>query len=218
MGPVRIQLVAQHGHDVDRPNARVLLSAANTATLPTRAPHGLSGPLYGNDQVQGYEQGGIPIGGPQGQILAQEYYSPQGAITDPFGTAANMVLPQVLPIAQALGGANYKFAAATSPTGMPEWQARAALVFNSIADTIIPSYQQALSVAEGGATPYDTSTLFSALTKPGQSRSTGDAIQGLFKPVRLYPNRRIQTSSSSSLPGVGGFSSGFGSGFSSTGF
>jgi hypothetical protein len=62
--------------------------------------------LYGNDQVQGYEQGGIPIGGPQGQILAQEHYSPQGAITDPFGTAANMVLPQVLPIAQALGGAN----------------------------------------------------------------------------------------------------------------
>jgi hypothetical protein len=116
----------------------------------------------------------------------------------------------VLPVAQALGGSNYKFAAATAPPGLPQWEARAALVFNSIADTIIPGYQQALNVAEGGATPYDTSTLFSVQTKPGQSRSTGAAIEGLFKPVRLYPNRRIQRSSSSSLPGVGGFGTGFG--------
>jgi hypothetical protein len=188
----------------DHPIITGLLSAANTATLPTRAQYGLAGPLYGNDQVQGYEQGGVPLGGPHGQILAQEYYGPQGTITDPFGTAANMVLPQVLPTAQALGGANYKFAAATSPTGMPEWQARAALVFNSIADTIIPGYQQALTVAEGGATPYDTSTLFNVQTKPGQTRSTGTAVQNLFKPVRLYPNRRIQsTSSKLALPGAG---------------
>jgi hypothetical protein len=186
----------------DHPIITGLLSAANTATLPTRAQYGLAGPLYGNDQVQGYEQGGVPLGGPHGQILAQEYYGPQGTITDPFGTAANMVLPQVLPIAQALGGANYKFAAATAPPGLPQWEARAALVFNSIADTILPGYQQALNVAEGGATPYDTSTLFNVQTKPGQTRSTGSAVQNLFKPVRLYPNRRIQKTSSSSLPGA----------------
>jgi len=57
-------------------------------------------------------------------------------------------------------------------------------------------------VADGGATPYDTGTLFSVQAKRGQPRSTGSAVQNLFKPVRLYPNRRIQTTSGSSLPGA----------------
>jgi hypothetical protein len=182
----------------DHPILSGLMAAANTATLPIRSQYGLAGPVgYGNDQVQGYEQGGIPVGGPHGQILAQQYYSPPGAVADLWGTAGNMIAPQFAPVVEALGGANYKLTQATKPPGMAEWQARADLVINAILTTVGRGYQQASRVAEGGATPYDTSTLFNVQTKPGQPRSVNAGIQDLFKPVRLYPNRRIQKTSTS---------------------
>ena len=182
----------------DHPIITGLMAAANTATQETRAPYGLTGPFAGTDQVQGFEQGGIPVGGPSGQILAQQYYSPPGAIADPFGTAASMILPQVDPTIEAARGLDFKNAPATTPGGTLTGADRAKLVVNAMLGTLLGGlYTDANDLAAGGATTYDTSMPWNVQVKGAPGSTTG-AIDKIFKPVRLYPNYRLKKPASTS--------------------
>ena len=98
------------------------------------------------------------------------------------------------PAAQGIGGVNYKGEAATTPGGTLQRADRFELGVDAIVSTLLPGYRQAQQIAEGGATPYDASNLFNVETKPGQPHSTQNAVSDLFKPVRLYGNRRLKKS------------------------
>ena len=197
------QRTTRRGSPVDRVALTGLMAAANTATQGPRAQVGLSGPVAGNPlEVPGYEEGSIPL--PGSKVLAAQYYSPTGAITDTGNTIASLV-PLAQPLAAA-SGVSYKGQAATTPCGTLNWADHIELGLNAIAQMIVPLYQQTQTVETGGAKVYQTCNPFNIRTYPGTRREPASALQDLFKPVRIY--NRTTAARPTSGGGLGGSGAG----------
>jgi hypothetical protein len=193
---------------IDRPVQTGLVAGATVGTQQERMAQGLD--MFAPNKVPDYMQGGIGLGG--GKVLAQNYYSPFGVANDPLQTLGSLWQPAVSPIVLGSLGLNYLGKPLNSPTnphGDKPTNAgqKAAYIGNSLLGLFVPLYSKAETIAEGGASAYDSSTLFNPQTKtPGAGASAG--AQKAFKPFRMYTNNPPSSGSSAKpvIPGHGSVS------------
>jgi hypothetical protein len=191
---------------IDRPVQSGALAAATVGTQKDRSAQGLD--LFSPNAAPGYMQGGIPLGG--NKILAQNYYSPFGVANDPLATFGSLAAPTLQAAIYGAAGDNYLGKALTSPDNPHGDKAanpgmRLRYILNSGLGLFIPLYSKAETIAQGGASAYDSSTLAQPETKtPGTGLGAG--VEKALTPYRLYHNNPPAASGSSSkvvIPGHG---------------
>lgn len=181
---------------LDHPVLTGALAAANVGTEKQRQKLGLD--LFYPGALPLYKQGGIPIGG---QLWAANYYSPVGVANDPLETAGQMIEPWAIGPLLALYGDDWHGGTITSPNNphgdkTPKVTDQIAVILGSLGASFLPLYQKAQTVAEGGASSYDTSTLLNPQTKePNPGVLAG--LKKVFTPLKIGP---ADQSSSTSNP------------------
>lgn len=203
---------------IDQPVKTGVLASTTVGTEKQRQAEGLD--MFSPGRLSDYLQGSIPAGS---KLIAQQYYSPAGVAGDPFETAESLVEPTLLPITQALMGDNYlgrQLSSPNNPTGYktPSAGTDALVVLNSVLSNFLPLYTKAQTVAEGGASAYDTSTLFKPETKgPNPGAAAGLAKIGVGPPRALLgallrtekdPQTSAGASNTYSIPKTGASASG----------
>lgn len=174
---------------VDRPVATGAVAGATVGTQQERNQKGLD--LFAPNAVPPYMQGGIPIAG--GKVLAQNYYSPFGVANDPLDTAGSLIAPWLQPLLFGSKGIDYLGKPLTSPGNPKGFKhssggQKAQYVINSLLATVVPLYSKAETIAAGGSSEYDSSTLFNTQTKtPGKGPLAG--LKKATFPFREYGNK-----------------------------
>lgn len=174
---------------VDRPVATGVLAGATVGTEQERMKKGMD--LFAPNALPGYMQGGIPIAG--GKVLAQNYYSPFGVANDPVETMGSLIEPWLQsPLLGGLGD-NYlgrSLSSPGNPKGFKHTNAgqRLQYIVNSMLSSFVPLYTKAQTIAQGGASAYDSSTLANTQTKtPGKGPAAG--LEKALTPFREYGNK-----------------------------
>lgn len=182
---------------IDRPVGTGVLAGATVGTQQERNVKGLD--LFAPNAVPEYMQGGIPLAG--GKVLAQNYYSPFGVANDPLQTAASLMEPWAQSPLFGAFGDNYLGKSLNSPGNPKGFRhsnagAKGIYILNSLLASFVPLYTKAQTIAQGGASAYDSSTLFDTQTKtPGKGFAAG--VGKALTPYRLYGNKAPASSSSS---------------------
>ena len=98
----------------DHPVLTGLIASNEQATREWRKDHNLE--PYVDNSAPGWLQGSVPVGG---GLLPLARYTPFGAFTDPAGTAAGQVLPQISGVLAALRGEDWTGKKLRGPDGKP---------------------------------------------------------------------------------------------------
>jgi uncharacterized membrane protein YgcG len=162
----------------DHPVVTALLASSNAVSEEWRKTHGLD--WFIKKRVPGFLQGSIPLGGGKSQ-RGPARYTPFGAFSDPFDTAASAVIPQWRDSLNALQGRDWKGdkirAKGGGDLGVPERGANAIIAF---AGSTIPLVGQALRVGNVAAL--------------GEKKKPGDISQRLQRELNpFYPSQKTTT-------------------------
>jgi hypothetical protein len=177
-------------------------------TLPAKHPikTGLVASAAANLQKD-YEAShkGLPPGSlmgdivtPGGKVLPSSRYTPFGAFGEAFGggndalfALVDPLFPQFKSAALATLGLNFAGRAASTPNheNPATLATRATMAVNSLLEAFVPGVAQTRRIEEGGASPYDNSTVVSPKTKPGTKKSLPGALNRMFNPLKA-PNIR----------------------------
>jgi hypothetical protein len=196
---------------IDHPVITAGVTAATQGTEKQRAKLGLD--MLAPNALPLYQQGAIPIGG---ALWQANYYSPVGVANDPLETMQQLIQPWLSEPLLAGAGVDWHGATITSPSNPGGYKTasvgdRATVILGSLLSSFLPLYTKASQVVEGGASAYDTSTLFAPQTKePGKGVLAG--LEKAVMPVRLGKAGGKSSSASS------GYLLGGSSGSSSSGY
>ncbi len=200
---------------VDHPVGTAFFAGLNAGTEKQRQALGLD--MFSPGHLPLYQQGSIPLGS---NLWQANYYSAFGVVNNPGETATSLIAPWQSELLQAFSGKDYLGRPITSP-GNPKGHTGASpgniatVIANSLLSSFVPLYTKAQTIAEGGASKYDTSTAFAPQTKgpnPGFLKGVKKAVM----PIRLSPVKG-PVSSSGGWGGSSGSSSGGWGGSSGSG-
>ena len=195
---------------VDHPVGAAFFAALNTGTEKQRQALGLD--MFSPNHLPLYQQGSIPLGQ---QLWGANYYSAFGVANNPGETATSLLVPWQAELVKAAQGQDWKGSTISSPANphpdrpggrKPTPGEVATVILNSLLGSFMPLYTKAQTIVEGGASKYDTSTLWSPQTKepnPGPLKGLEKAVM----PIRLS-NAASGGGSSSKWWSGGGSSSG----------
>ena len=119
----------------DHPIKTAGLATAYNASEDYRREHGLGEFLPGDERAPRFLQGSLPVG--EGKMRL-EAFTPFGAISDPLGTPADLVLPQGRTIMQAAQGKDWKGDPLSRGEGDPELSTEAEAILSAVASGFIP--------------------------------------------------------------------------------
>jgi hypothetical protein len=183
------------------PVKTALLTTLEQATTQQRKAmgEGLSGtnPLsLKTNGLEWEEQGSVPVGG--GYIANQQYYTPQGAVVDPVGTPLNLIFPEFAEAYKALSGTNSygETLENTNKEQIVNPGERAKLAALSLLESFNPPMRQALTIAKGGKSAAEGSTLWNLQTKGepsedpiGKSLGIPPGVWNAFRPFKTSKER-----------------------------
>ncbi len=152
---------------VHHPVKTALLTALEGATVQQRAAIGQGHSAA--EKLEAEQQGGIPIG--EGYVANQQYYTPQGAVTDAPGTAASLLLPEVTGAYKAITGTNPFGQTLTNAKKEPitDQGERAMLAVSALLESFNPLLRDAAQIIKGGKTSEAGSTLWDLKAKKGEA-------------------------------------------------
>ena len=116
--------------------------------------------------------------------------------------------PTITPAVLALLGDNYLGHALRSPgdprgAKIPNQGERALVALNSVLSNFLPLYTKAQTVAQGGASAFDTSTLVGGIQTKGPNPGVGQGLLKAIQPLREYAKPAAKTTTRTKTSGWG---------------
>jgi hypothetical protein len=179
------------------PVKTALLTVLEQATAQQRSAIGQG--LNAKEKLEWEQQGSIPIG--SGYVANQQYYTPQGAVGSPLSTPLDLLVPEIKEAIQIAGGSNSYGETLENADKEPivDPGERATLAALSILESFVPPMRQALTVAKGGKSAENGSTLWNLKTKGAPSEDPiGKALgipPGIWNAFRPFKTSKERTES-----------------------
>jgi hypothetical protein len=176
------------------PVKTALLTTLESATAQQRRAMGQG---HGaTEKLEPEQQGGIPIGG--GYIADQQYYTPQGAVTDPSSTLAGLLLPEFSEAYKTLTGSNSYGETLENAKKEPitDPGERMKLAALALFETFNPLVRDAATIAQAGKSAETGSTLWDLKTKSsvnedpiGRALGIPAGVYNAFRPFKTTKER-----------------------------